>query len=511
MIRTGDEYRDSIRDNREVFMNGERVKDVTAHSMFKPLIDIRARMYDMAHDPATRDIMTVTQGADVNAIGSALPYTQEDWWAKRRATDFLMEDIGGVVTRVGDETVGEMWSLFDGTDVLNEVDPQFAKNIETHIGKVLKGDPFHVSANTDPKGDRSLAPQDQDPDMLLHVVKETDAGIVVRGAKYETAAAYANQAFTKPTIANWGNAELSDYAVGFICDLGSPGLKFICRGGFAGSNGGCPRADHRDYPLANRFDEVDTIVIFDNVLIPWENVLFYRHTRAASFIRATLHRYSAFAFVQRTLKQADQMIGAALFNARQTGLEKQPAVQEKLSELAIWREGINAHLTASIALGETSPAGLMMPNQSLLMTGRCHALNNLPKMMHIARELCGGQICVTPNVATFESPETKPWMDKYYTINEHWVAEDRRKLLAFARDLLNSDYAGHRLTFQLFAQSPPFAQSAAVYRNFDWDGPLSFVKNGAGLSDGVMHDVVEKASDGAVGKHYADALRTSMK
>ena len=430
-------------------MNGERVKDATAHPMFKPLVDIRARMYDMAHDPATCDVMTVTQGSEVNAIGSSLPYTQDDWWAKRRATDLLMEDIGGVVTRVGDETVGEMWSLFDGTDVLNEVDPQFAKNIETHIGKVLKGDPFHVSANTDPKGDRSLAPQDQDPDMLLHVVKETDAGIVVRGAKYETAAAYANQAFTKPTIANWGNAELSDYAVGFICDLSSSGLKFLCRGGFAGAHGGCPRVDHRDYPLANRFDEVDTIVIFDNVLIPWENVLFFRHTRAASFIRATLHRYSAFAFVQRTLKQADQMIGTALFNARQTGLEKQPAVQEKLSELAIWREGINAHLTASIALGETSPAGLMMPNQSLLMTGRCHALNNLPKMMHIARELCGGQICVTPNVATFESPETKPWMDKYYTINDHWVAEDRRKLLAFARDLLNSDYSGHRLIFRL--------------------------------------------------------------
>ena len=81
--------------------------------------------------------------------------------------------------------------------------------------------------------------------MLLHVVKETDAGIVVRGAKYETAAAYANQAFTKPTIANWGDAELSDYAIGFICDLGSPNLKFICRTGFAG------RAPVEDYPLAN--------------------------------------------------------------------------------------------------------------------------------------------------------------------------------------------------------------------------------------------------------------------
>ncbi len=507
MIRTGEQYRDSIRDNREVYMNGERVKDVTAHPMFKPLVDIRARIYDMAHDPATRDVMTVEQNGETNAIGNTLPYTQEDWWAKRRATDTVLEDVGGVVTRVGDETVGEMWSLYDGQDILAEIDPQWAKNIENHIHQAIRDDPFHVSANTDPKGDRSLAPQDQDPDMLLHVVKETDAGIVVRGAKYETAAAYANQAFTKPTIANWGNEALSDYAVGFICDFNSPGLKFICRGGFAGARGGCPRADHRDYPLSNKFDEVDTIVIFDNVLIPWENVLFYRHTKAATFIRATLHRYSAFAFVQRTLKTADQMIGAALFNARQTGLEKQPAVQEKLATLATWREGINAHLTAAIALGERSPAGLMMPNQSLLMTGRVHAMTNLPTMMHLARELVGGQICVTPNVATFEAPETKPWMDKYYSINENWVAEDRRKLLAYARDLLNSDYAGHRLTFQLFAQAPPFAHLGAVYRNFDWDVPLNFVKEGADLSDNVMSGVKPKDGDGSIAQWYGDPVR----
>jgi 4-hydroxyphenylacetate 3-monooxygenase len=66
------------------------------------------------------------------------------------------------------------------------------------------------------------------------------------------------------------------------------------------------------------------------------------------------------------------------------------------------------------------------------------------------------------------------------------VAEDRRKLLAFARDLLNSDYAGHRLTFQLFAQSPPFAHLNAVYNNFDFAGPLDFVRKAAGLSDQVM-------------------------
>ena len=116
---------------------------------------------------------------------------------------------------------------------------------------------------------------------------------------------------------------------------------------------------------------------------------------------------------------------------------------------------------------------------------RDSALSNLPRMMHMARELCGGQICVTPDAATFKAPGTKPWMDKFYSINESWVADDRRKLLAMARDLLNSDYAGHRLTFQLFAQSAPFAQLAAVYRNFDWNGPLDFAHKAAGLSDKV--------------------------
>jgi len=408
----------------------------------------------------------------------------------------VLEEIGGIVTRVGDETVGEMWSLFDGQDVLNEVDPRFSENIRSHIDKVLKADPFHVSANTDPKGDRSKPPQEQDPDMLLHVVKETDAGIVVRGAKYETAAAYANQAFTKPTIANWGNDKLSDYAVGFICDLGSPGLKFICRTGFAG------RAPIEDYPLSNRFDEVDTLVVFDNVLIPWDNVLFYRHTKAAMFIRATLHRYSAFAFVQRNLKLADMLIGAALFNVRQTGLDKQQAVQEKLARLAVYREGINAHLTAAIALAERSPGGLMMPNQSLLYTGRVLACSELHNMIHIARELCGGQICVTPDHAAFVDPDTKPWMDKFYTVNEDWEAEDRRKLLAVARDMLNSDYAGHRLTFQLFAQSPPFAHLAAVYRNFDWDGPLDFMRKAANLSGKVMGKSTRTPGDSAVSRWF---------
>src|SRR6185369_10550195 len=135
------------------------------------------------------------------------------------------------------------------------------------------------------------------------------------------------------------------------------------------------------------------------------------------------------------------------------------------------------------------------------------ACSQLHEMMHIARQLCGGQICVTPDKAAFESPETKPWLEKFYSVNENWVAEDRRKLLAFARDLVNSDYAGHRLTFQLFAQSPPFAHLAAVYRNFDWDGSLDFVRKSAGLSDKVMGKLRRAPGDSAVIKWFDGATR----
>lgn len=484
MLRTGEEYRESLRDGRQVWINGEKVEDVSTHPAFKPIVDVRARVYDMAHEDKYRDLMSYTadDGNERNCIGHKLPKTQQDWQDKRTALDAITRDIGGVVTRMSDETVGEMWSLYDGQDVLNELDPRFGENIAKHIDLVVQNDTFHVSANTDPKGDRSKRPQDQDPDMLLHATKETDAGIVVRGAKYETAASYSNQAFVKPTIANWGDAKLSDYAVGFICPMNAQGLKHICRNGFTGVK------PSTDYPLANKFDEVDTLLVFDNVLVPWEDILFYRHTRAAAFIRATLHRYSAMAFVLRILYMADMMIGAALFNVRQTGLDKQQAVREKLATLACYREGINAHLTAAIAAAKESPGGLLMPNPSLLYTGRVHACTKLPEMMHLTRELCGGQICVTPDSNAFEDPETKPWLEKFYSVNDNWLAEDRRKLLAFARDLVNSDYAGHKVTFQLFAQSPPYAHLNAVYNNFDFAGPLDFVKKAAGLSDRVLQD-----------------------
>ena len=286
MIRTGAQYREGLRDGREVWIDGERVKDICVHPAVMPIVDIRARIYDMQHEPANSSVLTYFADNDRHSVFNRLPMQQQDWHDKRNAVDAVLQHIKGVVNRVGDETVGEMWSLYDGRDVLSEIDPRFAANITRHIDNVIATDVFHVSANTDPKGDRSKPPQEQDPDMMVHVVKQTGSGIIIRGAKFETASAYADQAFLEPTIGAWTNEKLSDYAVGCIVKMGAPGVRHIARSGFAN------RGAAADYPLASRFDEVDFLMVLDDVHNPWEDVFFYRHTRAAQYIRGTLHRYS---------------------------------------------------------------------------------------------------------------------------------------------------------------------------------------------------------------------------
>ena len=135
MLRTGQDYISSLRDGREVWIDGERVEDVPTHPAFAPMVNVRARIYDLGHETASAGLLTYIDEptAERCATTSRPPRTRDDWRAKRAAVDAILDDTGGVVTRVGDETVGEMWSLFDGQDVLNEINPAFSANIIQHV------------------------------------------------------------------------------------------------------------------------------------------------------------------------------------------------------------------------------------------------------------------------------------------------------------------------------------------------------------------------------------------
>ncbi len=474
MLRTGAQYLDSLRDGRQVWINGERVADVTTHPAFRPIVSLRARLYDMAHEAQHSAAMSYADDGSGERCNLALklPRTQQDWHDKRAYVDAQLNEAGGVVVRVGDETIGELWSLWDGKAVLDEIDPKFGQNVERHIMRALTADPFHVSANTDPKGDRSKRPQEQDPDMLLHVVKETDAGIVVRGAKYETAAAYANQAFVKPTIGNWGDDKLSDYAVGFIADMGWPGIKHICRTGFAG------RAPVEDYPLSNRFDEVDTLIVFDDVLVPWERVFLHGNVKlvAAAYAQTKVREFTTPQTNTRLLSKIEFVYGVLCLMAEAIGVQHAPAVQEMLGEAASYVEIIKSATLADEDEATVDPAnGVIYPALQPLQVGRVWGPRIYPRMMEMVRRLGASGLMQTPaSLAAFDSP-LGDTLRKYYR-GAKISAEDKQRLFKLAWDLMGSDFGSRHTLYELFYAGDPSMVTAGFHREFDKQEYLERVK-----------------------------------
>ena len=128
-----------------------------------------------------------------------------------------------------------------------------------------------------------------------------------------------------------------------------------------------------------------------------------------------------------------------------------------------------------------------MPNQAIIYAGRIYGSSNLPAMVGIVRELAGGQLELTPDTAAWKNPEVRKYLEKYYAVRD-WGMEDRIKLLHFTRDLVDSSMAGHKLAFQLFAQSPPYANMLALYFNFDPTPMKRLVRKAADLSEEVMKE-----------------------
>lgn len=171
-----------------------------------------------------------------------------------------------------------------------------------------------------------------------------------------------------------------------------------------------------------------------------------------------------------------------------------------IARLAAYREMINAHLIAAIETSSRSPEGMLMPNPQIMYGARMQAAEQLPEMMHLVRDLSDCQISLVPSASSFENPEIADTLNKYFTVGDD-DGHERRKMLTFARDLLNSHYAGHRLTFQLFAQSPPFSHQLAMYNNYDFGAVSDLVHQAANLEADldVEHakkaDFIEEAGD----------------
>lgn len=469
-LLTGETYRESLQDGRQIWLGGQRVTDVATHPAFRPMVDSVAAIYDLHFDPALRDLMTfIRADGQVGSRFYQIPATAADLALRRRMTMAVLDHISPVIDRYGDETVTPLFVIDDRTDLLDQFDPRYAAAGRHWLAALQETNWFMSSGNTDPKGDRSLQPSEQqDKDMFVRVVRETAEGIVIRGAKFETGAPYAHIAFVKPTVGVWTEAN-RDYAVACVVRLNAPGVRHLCRMPLYPQPG---VADAMERPLTGRFDEIDALLVFDDVLVPWDSVIFSRQPALAKMIRSDFSRWSGQSFLIRTAAKADLLVGAALLTAEQAGTIGLPPVRAAISQLMAFKSTIDAFLLASEATAERSVRGYAMPNQAIQNAGRVYCTQNYHHMVQHLTNLAGGQAVMLPDQAMFDSPETGADMRKYFATGRA-DAEDRLRVLHLVQDLTASAYAGRMRAYQQFAETPLFAQEAALFDTFDRAGAIA--------------------------------------
>ena len=254
-LKTPAEYVESLRDGRVTYWDGERIDDITTHPKFKTPIAVALGAYDYAN-PARREVMTYrTDEGDAAHRVFQIPRAEADLH-KRIELMHDMSIVGGVT--------GVFMALMSVKDAVAEVNPQYAENIERMYRYVRDNDLRAAEVITDPKGDRSRRAHEQDdPDLYLRIVKRTDEGIVVRGAKLHiTAASLVHELVVMPTKGM--RQDETDYAVSFSIPVNTKGVSIINRS-FA-----APELNEFDYPASGHHSMPEGFVVFDDVFVPWD-------------------------------------------------------------------------------------------------------------------------------------------------------------------------------------------------------------------------------------------------
>lgn len=440
---TGKQYLDSLRDGRDVYIYGERVTDVVTHPAFRNAARSIARLYDALHDPTYKETLLGTDRQGILTHKFFKPsYAARELLEAREAIITWARFSYGFMGRTPEYKASFMATLGAAPEFYEPFTSNAARWYREYATKVLFLN--HVIVN--PPVDRNR-PVHEVADVYVHVVRETDGGIIVSGAKMlATGSALTHATFVAQNSATQlepGKAE--DYALVFLAPLDTPGQKLICRPSYEAS-----AHSPYDYPLSSRFDENDAVLVFDNAFIPWENVLIYRNIeKATGFYAASgfLNRYN-FQSLTRLAVKLDFMCGLLAKGLAATGTEVYRGVQANLGEVIGWRHLIWS-LTAAMALDpQPGPGGSVLPNTEYAAAGRLFATLAWPRVKEIFElVLGGGPIVVPSSYKDLQNEELRPLLERFYRGSES-TAEERIKLFKLIWDAIGTEFGGRHELYE---------------------------------------------------------------
>jgi 4-hydroxyphenylacetate 3-monooxygenase len=473
-MRSGADYTAALRDGRAVFLDGERVEDVTKHPAFAEPVRRIAEAYDRARAPEAREATTFVDPATGQRHSTMwlVPRSADDLAARRRTHRLWAEASYGLMGRTPDHVACVLTAFASWRQLFDRGGQRFGDSVVRFQARARDEDLYLAYGIVPLQIDRSQpAHRQPEPFLFPGVVQERDDGIVVRGCQgITTSAVLADWLFISYITPLVPGDE--DYAISFVTPVAAPGLRVYPRRPYAQT-----ATSVYDYPLSSRFDEVDATVVLDDVLVPWEHVFIHRNVDLvnAQFHESPSHTLANFQSLVRFTVKLEFMAGLALKLVEVHSAEKKPEIQATLGgEIA----ALCAAFDALVQAAERHPLvreGVARPHPQYIYAAMSLQRRLIVDMLRAIRELAGGAFQQLPSSeASFTSPETRADLERFMRSGIA-SARDRVKLLKLVWDFVGTEFGGRQLQYEMFYSSAQPVVNTRMFRSYDWAAARAMV------------------------------------
>lgn len=480
--RTGQQYIQGLQaQEREIWLGGERVKDVTTHPGLRHGVQAIATLYDMQHDPKYRDEMTYVSPSSGERVGLSfiIPRSMDDLIHRRVMMLNWARTTCGMMGRSPDFMNVSYSTWAAAAPYFAQNRPAFGEHIQRYYEYIREHDLTLTHSLINLQRSRSIAGTfNLAEDTALRVVKETDAGIVVRGARVlATLGPLADEiGVYSPRMGRMAEGH-SPYALNFALPCGTPGLKFLCRESFDVGR------THFEHPLGSRFEEMDCVVFFDNVFVPWERVFMFGDVGLINGTAATTHssNHTAHQGAAKNVAKCELVLGTGLLMSQVLGNAHLPHTQERLGKLMMYTELMRACMRAAEADATVDEWGVMCPAQLPIEITRNLFTTAYPEMVEILQLLGSSSFMIRPSEADFHSP-LAPKIEQYLATDTA-TARERVQLFHLAWDIACSSFGARQVLYERFFASDPLTRAQFLYAVYPKEAMVERIRDFLGRED----------------------------
>jgi 4-hydroxyphenylacetate 3-monooxygenase len=446
----------------EIWYDGEKInREISEHPAFKGIVMTKASLYDLQNCPNLKDEMTFLLPEKQDPIGLSYlqPKTKEDLKRRRKMIEHWARHTHGMMGRSPDYMNTVVMSFASSAALLKDRENCFPKNIQCLYERAMEHDLSFTHTFITPQVNRSQVYLGFSSEPIsAKVVDRNEKGLVIKGARLlATQGGLTDEVlvFSAPRVF-FDPSE----AFAFSIPSNTKGLKFICRESFVGGESSF------NHPLSSRYEEMDSIVVFDNVLVPWDRVFYYDNVDAATdlLLQSSFYQFAYHQVVTRQIVKTEFMLGVAQLLVETINVGEYQHIQEKLSEMIIGLETMKALVEKSENDAELDEWGYMRPSMIPLQVASNIFPRIYPRFSEIIQLIGASGMVSLPTEKAFDS-EIRSELDQYLQA-DGMNAEDRVKLFRLAWDLTMSSFGTRQTQYERYFFGDPIRLSSILYKNY---------------------------------------------